>query len=337
MILAASIETSSEAKAQRVCEGGKHHRASPAADRLAAARVFEEATQSLARLRLVRGASRRTQRRIARAAAVLLAAAGLLSAGQAQAGGAPRFGDPNIAVGLVDMGNSPSFVDIDGDGYLDAFIGNRDGNILFLENATDPPKGVFNPFGLTKVTSYASPAFADLDGDGDLDALVGQLSQPPVTLYFENSGNSASPAFAAPIAQELFSGINGGNPSFADLDADGDLDVFLGANTGETFFFENVGSPTLPGLSPPVARPFGLADVGSASSPAFFDIDCDGDLDAFIGDASGDTFFHENSGDASSPASMPTATSMSSSAAKTALRYSFETPTSKPHPTRERR
>ena len=222
MILAASIETSSRGEGTKSMRGGKHHRASPAADRLAAARVFEEATQSLARLRLVRGASRRTQRRIARAAAVLLAAAGLLSAGQAQAGGAPRFGDPNIAVGLVDMGNSPSFVDIDGDGDLDAFIGNRDGNILFLENTTDPPKGVFNPFGLTKVTSYASPAFA------------------------------------APIAQELFSGINGGNPSFADLDADGDLDVFLGANTGETFFFENVGSPTLPGLSPagrPPLRP----------------------------------------------------------------------------------
>ena len=60
--------------------------------------------------------------------------------------------------GLTDVGfySSPSFADVDGDGDLDAFIGNGNGETRFFENtgstsapAFSPPKT--NPFGLTGV------------------------------------------------------------------------------------------------------------------------------------------------------------------------------------------
>ena len=55
------------------------------AGQLALARVLGDATRDLARLRAVRGATRRTQRRMARAAALMLAAAALLAARPAAA------------------------------------------------------------------------------------------------------------------------------------------------------------------------------------------------------------------------------------------------------------
>ena len=44
----------------------------------------------------------------------------------------------------------------------------------------------------------------------------------------------------------LLGGLNVPRPQFVDLDADGDLDLFLQERTGELMHFENVGSPGEP-------------------------------------------------------------------------------------------
>ncbi len=46
-----------------------------------------------------------------------------------------------------------------------------------------------------------------------------------------------------------------------------------------------------PEFSYTAVNPFGLKDVGMLATPSFVDIDDDGDLDAFIGEVFGDTFF----------------------------------------------
>ncbi len=159
-----------------------------------------------------------------------------------------------------------------------------------------------NPFGLTDVGSYAAPAFADIDGDGDLDAFVGEF-YGGVSL-FENTGGLTSPAFAAPLANPL--GLTGvasaAVPRFADIDGDGDFDAFVGAASGDTYFFRNTGSVTSPAFGLPLTNPFGLAAVGTYAAPSFVDIDGDGDLDVFVGTYDGDVAVFVNTGTAIAPA-----------------------------------
>ena len=218
---------------------------------------------------------------------------------------APAFSlstDPT-PFGLIDLqGNSiPKLVDIDGDGDLDALVGERAGGFYVFENTGSSTSPAFaapetdSPFGLTDVAFRSAPTFVDIDGDGDLDAFVGE--DAGYVTYFENTGSSTSPAFAAPETGSPFGlsdvGLNS-NPTFVDVDGDGDLDAFVGERDGIVNFFENTGSSTGAAFAPPVINPLGFSDIGSLSAPTFVDIDGDGDLDAFVGEQSGNVNFFEN-------------------------------------------
>ena len=211
--------------------------------------------------------------------------------------------------GLSDVGSfaHPTFVDIDGDSDLDAFVGNWDGDTLFFQNTGTASNPVFaapstNPFGLSNVDVHASPTFVDIDGDGDLDAFVGDLYGN--TMFFSNTGTTSSPAFAVPVINPF--GLTdvgfSADPTFVDIDNDGDLDAFLGESSGDTLFFQNTGTASNPVFTTPVSNSFGLSFVGYTPAPTFVDIDGDGDLDAFIGEQySGNTIFLRNIGTASNP------------------------------------
>ncbi|WP_353929307.1 cadherin-like domain-containing protein [Okeanomitos corallinicola TIOX110] len=220
--------------------------------------------------------------------------------------------DPNFIApitnpfGLTDVGNNaaPTFADIDGDGDLDAFVGERFGNTLFFRNTgTTASAPTFtletSNFGLTDVGSYSTPTFADIDNDGDLDAFVGERFGN--TLFFRNTGTTAS---APTFTQEANNfGLTMGSfaaPTFADIDNDGDLDAFVGERFGNPLFFRNTGTAAAPTFTQE-ANNFGLTDVGSFAKPTFADIDGDGDLDAFVGNKEGNTLFYRNTGTAAAP------------------------------------
>ncbi|WP_040845975.1 FG-GAP-like repeat-containing protein, partial [Thiorhodococcus drewsii] len=160
---------------------------------------------------------------------------------------------------------------------------------------------VTNPFGLSDVGSFATPTFADLDGDGDLDALIGNKAGN--SLYFENTGNATSAAFASALTNPfgLSDVDNRSNPTFADLDGDGDLDALIGEYFGDSLYFENTGSSTSAAFASAQKHPFGLTNVGYAAAPTFTDIDDDGDLDVLFGAQDG-TLYFENTGSATSAA-----------------------------------
>ncbi|RNE89306.1 VCBS repeat-containing protein, partial [Marichromatium sp. AB32] len=98
------------------------------------------------------------------------------------------------------------------------------------------------------------------------------------------------------------------SPTFADIDADGDLDVFVGNDSGDLLFFENTGGASNPDFSSASTNPFGLSNVDNYTAPSLADLDGDGDLDLVVGNWRGDLLFFENTGTASEAAFAPPTT-----------------------------
>lgn len=114
----------------------------------------------------------------------------------------------------------------------------------------------------------------------------------------------ANPAFSAPIANPF--GLNAAyapSPSLADIDSDGDLDMFVESYGGGILFYRNTGTAGNPVFAAPVTNAFGLKGTVLRATPSFVDIDGDGDLDAFVGQGGypGGVQFFLNTGNARSP------------------------------------
>jgi len=170
-----------------------------------------------------------------------------------------------------------------------------------------PPQ--INPFGLTSVIGYAFPSFVDIDGDGDFDAFVVEGSGPSSAIkYFENTGTNISPAFAAPQTNPFgLDSVAGylAAPSFVDIDGDGDFDAFVSREWGYggvLTYFANMGTNTAPVFAAPQINPFGLVDTVYYATPAFVDIDSDGDFDLFVGEYYGSLKYFQNTGSNTAPA-----------------------------------
>ncbi len=218
----------------------------------------------------------------------------------------PTFGAPQRnPFGLTDAGynSNPTFVDIDQDGDLDIFVGNYLGNVIYQENqgtAKNPTFGApqRNPFGVTDAGYDSNPTFADIDQDRDLYLFVRNYNGD--VIYQENQGTAKNPTFGAPQTNP-FGVANVGyfsSPTFADIDRDGDLDIFVGESDGNVIYQENQGTALAPTFGTPQMNPFGLTDVGLDSSPTLVDIDRDGDLDIFVGETYGNVIYQENQGTA---------------------------------------
>jgi hypothetical protein len=200
----------------------------------------------------------------------------------------------------------PVFADIDNDEDLDLLTGDYGGNIHFYENTGTTAAPAFgadqpNPFGLISSGYLAFPTLADIDNDGDVDLFVGGYNGN--ILFFQNTGTVSAPAFASPQPNPF--GLIPTNgfaiPGFADIDNDGDLDLFAGEYDGNTKYFVNTGTIALPHFGAPVLNPFGISAVLYVGTPAFADLDHDGDLDLLIGEMYGNTRYFKNNGTPQSP------------------------------------
>jgi hypothetical protein len=142
----------------------------------------------------------------------------------------------------------------------------------------------FSP-AAAQLSMSASVAVADVDGDGNMDIFAGRTDSPNV--LFHNNGNGTFTDIAA------ISGLAGTNAaagygaaSFADIDADGDADLFLAGRQGNSStLYVNDGSGQFldetasRGVSIPPAANAVQAEIHGVT---FGDYDNDGFLDLLV-------------------------------------------------------
>ena len=172
--------------------------------------------------------------------------------------------------------------DVDGDGDLDALIGNSNAasalgatDRLYLNNGT----GAFAdaPYALPPVPPLTTAiALGDVDGDGDLDAVFGRSGYfPQADLLLLNGGSGlfadATSQLPAVLGQSTAVAL-------ADVDGDADLDALIGDYEGSNRLYRNDGAGVFADATAEIPA---TLDETRAVAPG--DVDGDGDLDALIG------------------------------------------------------
>lgn len=202
-----------------------------------------------------------------------------------------------LQIGTNDGYSSPAFVDIDGDGDFDAFVGFLSGLISFYQNmdiedgGTGPrfikKTGADNPLDSISQGDEVNPYFVKLDGDLDFDVFIGNYDG--TLLYYENTGTVNAANFIPSNGTSIinpFEGMNIGSalkPAFVDIDNDGDLDAFFGILDGSNIkFFRNNGSNSFSELTE-AANPLNSVNVGFDAAPAFVKFYGDTVYDVVVG------------------------------------------------------
>jgi len=155
----------------------------------------------------------------------------------------------------------------------------------------------------------AKPALGDLDGDGDPDLVLGTAEGH--LLYFENRGRPGRPDWR--LSSEALTARTGEGeageviaveanaaPALADIDGDGDLDLFVADATGKLRFYRNEGNRFLPILrlagTDFLGRSFGRNLVAR-----FADVNGDGLPDLTLGTEQGAVWLLLNVGSRQTP------------------------------------
>ena len=203
---------------------------------------------------------------------------------------------------------TPTFADIDNDGDLDFFVGNVVGTISFYENIgleEGIPKYNFITnyweeiyiVGSSQLRHGASAiSFIDLDNDNDLDLAWGDYYQQSLYIIY-NIGDANNPEMdnvnvVAQYPSEnpiVSAGLN--MPTFADIDQDGDNDLFVTVLSGaygyqlinNFYYYENNSNNDISEFEFVTSNFLQTFDKLSDVNPEFFDYDSDNDMDLIIG------------------------------------------------------
>jgi hypothetical protein len=245
----------------------------------------------------------------------------------------PSYDEP------IDLISFPAshYIDVDNDGTKELIISSFEASyykpqginsVHLYENTGTNAQPVFDLVKknfmqekMIDIGDNASPAITDVDGDGLLDIVVGNYGRVHSTYldtmwyllyinrystlsYFKNIGSSTNPAFKFEIDNWLNIDslqISGAQPTFGDIDGDGDQDMLIGQEDGSLIYFENTAGPNQMMTFAAPVRNYASIDIGKNSSPQLFDLDKDNILDLVIGRKDGQISYFNNTGTSQAP------------------------------------
>ena len=206
---------------------------------------------------------------------------------------------------MIEVGDNavPAFIDEDGDGDLDLFIGNYSGvnaaaRLYFFQNAgtTSHPSFVFmtdDYGGLTALGLYnLRPQFADMNADGKTDLVftATDLQTGLTSLKFiPNKSTTQLDLSGQPVVAINFPIDQSENILVVDVNRDGLNDFLVGRSTGSLEYWINNGpsGATNLALQNSTFLGLGISTDRQSLSMAAADLNADGKVDLLLGNQRG--------------------------------------------------
>lgn len=229
-------------------------------------------------------------------------------------------------------GSTLTIFDTNGDGLQDIIIGDLGSSKLkkLVNRGTKSTAWIRElevNFPVDDITVdldyFVACYFVDVDADGKRDLIVApneinNAENNDHIWFYKNEGTDISPIFKLIkknfLVDEMAYFFAGTHPTFADVDADGLLDLVVGTSgiqmkngdkENRIFFMKNIGTATNPEFDIINKDFLSFSEVSFETSgrfaPTFGDLDGDGAADLLIGDAVGRLFFFKNESPKGSP------------------------------------
>ncbi len=221
--------------------------------------------------------------------------------------GKNRFTDVTGTAGVGHGGYGMASLagDYDNDGDPDLFVANYGSNVFYRNNGDGTFTDITQGAGVGGGEWSVGCTFLDYDNDGFLDLFVGNyLTFDPGYRYYYKGNGFPGPLSYKGAADILYRNRGDGtfeavtkkaglhNPegramgvTAADMDDDGNVDLFVANDAMENYFYRNNGDGTFSETAMLNGTAFGQnGEATSAMGPAFGDFDLDGRMDLLVPD-----------------------------------------------------